>query len=86
MLGNADRLGSTCPLSIPVPFSDVIKQHDSKCVLMEQKEDLVLLARPRPPRLLICYSNVDGPAHIRAVMLLAAFIQQHMATQVRLDI
>ncbi|XP_061114629.1 interleukin-17 receptor D [Conger conger] len=64
--------------------ADVIMQHDSKCVLLEQ--NLVLLERPRPPRLLICYSNVDGPAHIRAVMLLAAFIQQHMATQVFLDL
>ncbi|XP_064155749.1 interleukin-17 receptor D [Anguilla rostrata] len=64
--------------------ADVIKQHDSKCVLQEQ--NLVLLARPRPPRLLICYSNVDGPAHVRAVMLLAAFIQQHFATQVFLDL
>ncbi|XP_074538319.1 interleukin-17 receptor D isoform X2 [Halichoeres trimaculatus] len=37
--------------------------------------------RPSPPRLLMCYSSNDGPAHIRAVMQLGAFIQQHMATQ-----
>lgn len=35
-----------------------------------------------PPRLLICYSSRDGPAHFKAVMQLGAFIQQHMATQV----
>lgn len=35
-----------------------------------------------PPRLLICYSSYDGPAHVKAVMQLGAFIQQHMATQV----
>lgn len=38
--------------------------------------------RLKPPRLLICYSNYDGPAHVKAVMQLGAFIQQHMATQV----
>lgn len=35
-----------------------------------------------PPKLLICYSSRDGPAHVKAVMQLGAFIQQHMATQV----
>lgn len=35
-----------------------------------------------PPRLLICYSSRDGRAHVKAVMQLGAFIQQHMATQV----
>lgn len=39
--------------------------------------------RATPPRLLICYSSNDGPAHVKAVMQLGAFIQQHMATQVR---
>lgn len=38
--------------------------------------------RPSPPRLLICYSSYDGPAHVKAVMQLGAFIQQHMATEV----
>jgi len=38
--------------------------------------------RLAPPRLLICYSSCDGPAHVRAVMQLGGFIQQHMATQV----
>ncbi|XP_034052369.1 interleukin-17 receptor D isoform X4 [Gymnodraco acuticeps] len=42
--------------------------------------------RPTPPRLLICYSSCDGPAHVKAVMQLGAFIQQHMATQVCLDL
>ncbi|MBN3306585.1 I17RD protein, partial [Amia calva] len=42
--------------------------------------------QPRPPRLLLCYSNRDGPAHIGVVMRLAAFLQQHMSTQVHLDL
>ncbi|XP_068196395.1 interleukin-17 receptor D isoform X5 [Antennarius striatus] len=51
-------------------------------------EEVAFLPRDRPltpPRLLICYSCHDCPAHIRSVMLLGAFIQQHMATQVILD-
>ncbi|XP_015236331.1 PREDICTED: interleukin-17 receptor D-like [Cyprinodon variegatus] len=52
-----------------------------------QKEVLMLPGdRPTPPRLLICYSSCDGPAHVNAVMQLAAFIQKHMATQVCLDL
>uniref|UniRef100_A0A3P9N4C0 Si:ch211-207e14.4 n=1 Tax=Poecilia reticulata TaxID=8081 RepID=A0A3P9N4C0_POERE len=51
------------------------------------KEPVVLpLNRPTPPRLLICYSRYDGEAHVKAVMQLGAFIQQHMATQVCLDL
>ncbi|XP_068996919.1 interleukin-17 receptor D [Embiotoca jacksoni] len=52
------------------------------------QEDVVTLPRSRliPPRLLICYSSYDGPAHVKAVMQLGAFIQQHMATQVCLDL
>ncbi|XP_007571398.1 interleukin-17 receptor D [Poecilia formosa] len=51
------------------------------------KEQVVLpLNRPTPPRLLICYSHYDGEAHVKAVMQLGAFIQQHMATQVCLDL
>ncbi|XP_057685991.1 interleukin-17 receptor D [Corythoichthys intestinalis] len=42
--------------------------------------------RKNPPRLLICYSSNDGPAHVNAVMKLGAFVQQHMATQVSLDL
>ncbi|CAJ1055405.1 interleukin-17 receptor D [Xyrichtys novacula] len=42
--------------------------------------------RLTPPRLLMCYSSNDGPSHIKAVMQLGAFIQQHMATQVCLDL
>ncbi|KAI1897197.1 hypothetical protein AGOR_G00080730 [Albula goreensis] len=64
--------------------TDVIKDHEDKAVLEEHS--LVLLTKPNPPRLLICYSNIDGPAHVRAVMLLAAFMQQHMAIQVCLDL
>lgn len=39
-----------------------------------------------PPRLLIVYSRYDGPAHVKAVLHLGAFVQQHMATQVCLDL
>ncbi|XP_043081228.1 interleukin-17 receptor D isoform X2 [Puntigrus tetrazona] len=47
----------------------------------------VLLDRTiRPPRLLICYSSYDGPAHVRVVLQLAAFLQKHMGTQVHLDL
>lgn len=47
--------------------------------------EVVVLPRGKmtaPPRLLICYSSRDGPAHVKAVMQLGAFIQQHLATQV----
>uniref|UniRef100_UPI0037E8117D interleukin-17 receptor D n=1 Tax=Semicossyphus pulcher TaxID=241346 RepID=UPI0037E8117D len=52
------------------------------------QEEVVALPGNRltPPRLLICYSSNDGPAHIKAVMQLGAFIQQHMATRVCLDL
>nr|XP_020473593.1 interleukin-17 receptor D-like [Monopterus albus] len=52
------------------------------------QEEVVSLLRNRrtPPRLLICYSSYDGPAHVKAVMQLGAFIQRHMATQVCLDL
>ncbi|XP_070694939.1 interleukin-17 receptor D [Pempheris klunzingeri] len=52
------------------------------------QEEVVSLPRNRvtPPRLLICYSSYDGPTHVKAVMQLGAFIQQHMATQVCLDL
>ncbi|KAM6981504.1 interleukin-17 receptor D [Tautogolabrus adspersus] len=51
-------------------------------------EEMVALPKSRqtPPRLLICYSSNDGPALIKAVMQLGSFIQQHMATQVCLDL
>ncbi|XP_047225163.1 interleukin-17 receptor D isoform X2 [Girardinichthys multiradiatus] len=52
-----------------------------------QKEVVILPEyRVTPPRLLICYSGHDGPAHVKAVMQLGAFIQQHMATQVCMDL
>lgn len=41
------------------------------------------VGRAAPPRLLICYSGSEGPAHVRAVVQLGAFIQQHMAAQVQ---
>uniref|UniRef100_A0A4W6DCE1 Si:ch211-207e14.4 n=1 Tax=Lates calcarifer TaxID=8187 RepID=A0A4W6DCE1_LATCA len=63
---------------------DIIKQHQESGT----QEEVVILSRGRltPPRLLICYSSYDGPAHVKAVMQLGAFIQQHMATQVCLDL
>ncbi|XP_062247065.1 interleukin-17 receptor D isoform X2 [Platichthys flesus] len=63
---------------------DIIRQyHDSGT-----QEEMVSLPRSRltPPRLLICYSSFDCPAHVKAVMQLGAFIQRHMATQVCLDL
>ncbi|XP_033484146.1 interleukin-17 receptor D [Epinephelus lanceolatus] len=63
---------------------DLIKQHKESGT----QEEVTSLQRNRltPPRLLICYSSTDGPAHVKAVMQLGAFIQQHMATQVCLDL
>ncbi|XP_029013256.1 interleukin-17 receptor D [Betta splendens] len=61
---------------------DIIKQNK------ETQEELVAPDKSSftPPRLLICYSSCDGPAHVNAVMQLGAFIQQYMATQVCLDL
>ncbi|KAL3974060.1 ATP-binding cassette, subfamily B (MDR/TAP), member 8 [Sarotherodon galilaeus] len=63
---------------------DIINKHEEA----GNQEELVSLCKNRltPPRLLICYSSYDGPAHVKAVMQLGAFIQQHMATQVCLDL
>ncbi|XP_068454213.1 interleukin-17 receptor D [Clinocottus analis] len=63
---------------------DVIKQHQESGT----KEEVMSLPKKRlsPPRLLICYSSYDGPAHVKAVMNLGCFIQQHMATQVCMDL
>ncbi|XP_078110451.1 interleukin-17 receptor D isoform X5 [Sander vitreus] len=63
---------------------DIIKEH----LESGTQEEVMPLSknRPTPPRLLICYSSRDGPAHVNAVMQLGAFIQQHMATQVCLDL
>ncbi|XP_061760881.1 interleukin-17 receptor D-like isoform X2 [Nerophis ophidion] len=62
----------------------MIKQHEEEAA---KKEEIVPLCgnRKNPPTLLICYSRCDGPAHMDAVMKLASFIQQHMATKVSLD-
>ncbi|XP_060930655.1 interleukin-17 receptor D [Limanda limanda] len=63
---------------------DIIRQYPDN----GSQEEMVSLPRSRltPPRLLICYSSFDCPAHVNAVMQLGAFIQQHMATQVCLDL
>ncbi|RVE71026.1 hypothetical protein OJAV_G00070580 [Oryzias javanicus] len=64
--------------------SEVIRQHEES----RTPEEVVTLQRdcPTPPRLLICYSSRDGPAHFKAVNRFAAFVQQRMATQVCLDL
>lgn len=66
-----------------LPDLDIIKEHQ------ENVQEEVFSwpgTRAAPPRLLICYSSSEGPAHVKAVMKLGAFIQQHMATQVCLDL
>ncbi|XP_033824745.1 interleukin-17 receptor D [Periophthalmus magnuspinnatus] len=67
-----------------VPDSDIINEHQES----KTQEEVISWPKTRasPPRLLICYSSSDGPAHIKAVMKLGSFIQQHMATQVCLDL
>ncbi|KTF93977.1 hypothetical protein cypCar_00019405 [Cyprinus carpio] len=50
------------------------KQDEGQCVLLDRAT--------RPPRLLICYSSNDGPAHVKVVLQLAVFLQKHMATQI----
>lgn len=67
-----------------VPDLDIIKEHQEATA---QEEVMSWpTTRSSPPRLLLCYSGSEGPAHVKAVMKLGAFIQQHMATQVCLDL
>ncbi|XP_037540325.1 interleukin-17 receptor D [Nematolebias whitei] len=63
---------------------EIIRLHEENGT----KEEVASLPRARltPPHLLICYSSCDGPSHVQAVMHLGAFIQQHMATRVCLDL
>ncbi|XP_051947510.1 interleukin-17 receptor D-like [Xyrauchen texanus] len=63
---------------------DIIEQYYEK--KMDEGQCVLLDNNTRPPRLLICYSNNDGPAHVRVVLQLAAFLQKHMATEVHLDL
>lgn len=74
------NLSRTLGLSLPLPAPCEIQHHQESST----QEEVVSLPRNRltPPRLLICYSSYDGSAHVKAVMQLGAFIQQHMATQV----
>ncbi|CAL8278841.1 unnamed protein product [Boreogadus saida] len=62
----------------------IVERHRDKTT----QEEVTLLPEGgvTPPRLLICYCGKDGPAHVRAVMQLGAFVQQHMATKVCLDL
>ncbi|KAL1020808.1 hypothetical protein UPYG_G00004930 [Umbra pygmaea] len=66
-----------------IKYPGITKLYPDKC---GNGQHVSLITRVTPPRLLICYSSDDGPAHIRAVVQLAAFLQQHMATQVFLDL
>ncbi|XP_017266659.1 interleukin-17 receptor D [Kryptolebias marmoratus] len=77
------RTSKTCRKNLDIK-PEIIRLHEEN----KTKEEVVLLPRARltPPRLLICYSSCDGPAHVDAVLHLGAFIQQHMATQVCLDL
>ncbi|XP_077411277.1 interleukin-17 receptor D [Vanacampus margaritifer] len=74
-------------IQIKKPYikSELINTHLNE---VKAQEEVMILSdnRKSPPRLLICYSSNDGPAHVNVVMKLAAFMQQHMATQVRLDL
>lgn len=69
-------------LTLPLSASSEMQQYHQD---YGPQEEVVSLPRNRltPPRLLICYSSYDGPAHLKAIMQLGSFIQQHMATQVR---
>uniref|UniRef100_A0A3P8US06 Si:ch211-207e14.4 n=1 Tax=Cynoglossus semilaevis TaxID=244447 RepID=A0A3P8US06_CYNSE len=78
---------SLCYTSGMKTYTDIkpiLKQHEDST----GQEEVVLLPgrRATPPRLLLCYSSRDGAAHVKAVLQLGAFIQQHMATQVCLDL
>ncbi|XP_067096203.1 interleukin-17 receptor D [Osmerus mordax] len=70
---------------------DTTQQHPDQSgspeeIISPEEVTSLTSSRSTPPRLLICYSSRDGPAHVRAVMHLGAFLQQHMATQVCLDL
>ncbi|KAM6976992.1 interleukin-17 receptor D-like [Aplochiton taeniatus] len=72
-------------------YVQVVQLHNDfieECKENAIQEEVTSLTGSRltPPRLLICYSSRDGPAHVRAVMQLGAFLQQHMATKVYLDL
>ncbi|KAG5282617.1 hypothetical protein AALO_G00057970 [Alosa alosa] len=58
--------------------------------LVKPEEPCVAVTTPvqnsMPPSLLIVYSGTDGPAHVRVVLHLAAFLQRHMAIKVFLDL
>ncbi|KAG7273995.1 hypothetical protein CRUP_011177 [Coryphaenoides rupestris] len=54
---------------------------EEPCQDKTTQEVVTLLPRGGVPRLLMCYCGKDGPAHVRAVMQLGAFVQQHMATK-----
>ncbi|XP_016376416.1 interleukin-17 receptor D-like [Sinocyclocheilus rhinocerous] len=63
--------------------SEVTQYYDKK---LDEGQCVLLDRATCPPRLLICYSSNDGPAHVRVVLQLAAFLQKHMGTQVHLDL
>ncbi|XP_028849142.1 interleukin-17 receptor D-like isoform X3 [Denticeps clupeoides] len=59
---------------------------DEYCDKQEEPASVYITPRTTPPRLLIIYSDKDGPAHIAVVLQLAVFLQKHMAVQVSLDL
>ncbi|XP_062397135.1 interleukin-17 receptor D [Sardina pilchardus] len=79
-----DKLTQKC--APPVNASPDIYQQ----FLVKPEEPCVAVTTPVqnsiPPSLLIVYSSADGPAHVRVVLLLAAFLQKHMAIKVFLDL
>ncbi|XP_041802182.1 interleukin-17 receptor D [Chelmon rostratus] len=81
---NPENISCTSDPSLPLSALCEVQHHQESGT----QEEAVVLQRNglTPPRLLICYSSYDGPAHVKAVMQLGAFIQQHMATQVCLDL
>ncbi|XP_056155870.1 interleukin-17 receptor D [Lampris incognitus] len=71
-------------VDITAVYLDVIEE----CQDESPQEEVVALPISGliPPRLLICYSRRDGPAHVKAIMQLGAFMRKHMGTQVYLDL
>ncbi|XP_072512651.1 interleukin-17 receptor D [Salminus brasiliensis] len=63
---------------------DIIEKYYDKH--LDEPHRVTLNTSNRPPQLLICYSSIDGPVHVKVVLQLATFLQKHMATQVHLDL
>ncbi|XP_041128919.1 interleukin-17 receptor D isoform X2 [Polyodon spathula] len=59
-------------------FRDVQSEGDLKEGLFQVSG---LSSPVSPPRVFVCYSSADGPAHVAVVMRFAAFLQQHASTR-----